>query len=154
MKYELTISPNQFYYSLYRRRKDRCEHGQNLASIYSRALVKALVLANGILINNSVPEELRTMTGHCLKSGRKLGMGCSVFHFGKYQGRSVKQVLQRDREYLEWYFREVDPYDNPKFGKFREPVIELKAWILWYRPELAINVCGGSLFSTYAGKVC
>lgn len=149
--FDLEFSPHVKLYALYRENHSTRYFVQNLSTLYPRALVKAIGLAKGQTVCNWVPMSHRVMSGICLHAGNayKQGLQLTCLPFGKYKGKSVKHVSKSDRGYLVWFFNNVHAESDEPDDKFREQVIEIKAWIIWYLPELASNVEGGPLFSAY-----
>lgn len=144
--FDLQISPNRNYFACYQ----DGEFIQNLSTQYPRALAKALVLADSHTLCNWIPHHMRTMVGPPLARGIKQGMWTTLIPFGKFAGKSVKHVLRHAPDYLDWFYHNVSPfYEYDGACEFAEPVIEVRAWILWYRPGLAENVDGGPLFTGY-----
>ena len=148
-KFQLDVSPEDAYYALYRLRHGERKLVQNLSTLYARAVVKASVLAGDSRVTNLVPEELRYFCGDGQKRsvGTKKGVTQSVFSFGKHKGKSIKQVMAAHPPYADWFFSVMDERDGA--GEWILEVLDAKAWMAYYRPDLLRNMRGGALYTGY-----
>ena len=140
----LDLSPNQAYFALY---DDDGTVIQNLSSIYPRAIVKAIELADDEPVRNCIDKDLRVFVGNCLKTGKKLGPRTTSFTYGAFAYQSVKSVLDADPKCVKDYFFNHSAVRSVRYdgrAKFRANVVDAKAWILWYCPEFARKTLKGA----------
>lgn len=157
--YELDLSPDgKSYYSLYKLVGGERELIHNLSTLYPKALVKAVTLAQGNEVINRIPEDRRVMIGKPVGGGTKKAMSGSgsTMPFGKYEGLSVRKILQREPSYLRWLWHEVAVVKEGQTGEallgtWNECLLETFAYVLYYCPEFADNVTPGKLFTAFHG---
>lgn len=140
MIYCLKLSKNRTFYSLFKKGDDIQLF--SLSTLYSVALVKALCnyvkLPDKLVIN--VKKEHRVLYGETApghKNAVKQGT-YPCFPVGKYSYRSVKSIYKKDKQYLQWFWKNVKGNETTK------------TWILYYMPELAVNCLTKPLF--YKGQ--
>lgn len=113
----------------------------NLSTLYPRALAKAYFLSEGGSVRLFVPPERRVLRGDCTTQGDRKALGYQVMPFGKHSNVPIKELVQSDPSYVQWFFHSVDP--RRADGSWRESVIDVMATMLYYWPSL----CGGTFGS-------